>query len=443
MSFIADKQTITDLNLLGKYKQTSIYSLFNHVRTNGGERLLGEMFQHPFTQPEPINERSAMFQYFHKKEPTFSFDSETFMQMEGYLGIGSSNNYLTAVATSLYHKFTASFLRDEQYDNLHTGLLATVDILNSFRDFLQSMKEDLNSPYASESQMLNEIFEDKYLGWLIKERNTKTFSLLKFAKYDHLLKHKLQDKIELLVESMYRIDVYIAVSNVARSNNFHYACAQPAGDHLLSTSALRHPALVKGIANPIYFQKDQNLMFLTGANMAGKSTFMKAFGIAVYLAHMGFPVAAENMRFSVLDGIYSSINVADDLNLGYSHFYAEVLRVKHVAEEVASGKNLVVLFDELFKGTNVKDAFDGTLAVTAAFSKYRNCFYIVSTHIIEVSEELKKQGNHISFAYLPTVMDGTVPHYTYLVTEGVTSDRQGMIIIENEGILEIIRSQSA
>ena len=90
--------------------------------------------------------------------------------------------------------------------------------------------------------------------------------------------------------------------------------------------------------------------------MAGKSAFMKSFGVAVYMAHMGFPVAAEMMEFTVQDGLYTSINVSDNLNMGYSHFYAEVLRVKFVASEVAAGKNMVIILDELFKGTNVKDA---------------------------------------------------------------------------------------
>ncbi len=54
--------------------------------------------------------------------------------------------------------------------------------------------------------------------------------------------------------------------------------------------------------------------------MAGKSTLMKSFGIAVYLAHIGFPVAAKDMQFSVRDGLYSSINVADNLNHGIQSF---------------------------------------------------------------------------------------------------------------------------
>jgi DNA mismatch repair ATPase MutS len=155
---------------------------------------------------------------------------------------------------------------------------------------------------------------------------------------------------------------------------------------------------------------------------------------------MGFPVAAKEMKFSVKEGIYTSINVPDNLNMGYSHFYAEVLRVKDAAEQVSSGKSLVVIFDELFKGTNVKDAYDATLAVTAAFSEFRDCLFIISTHIIEAGEVLKQQDN-LQMLYLPTIMNGNVPQYTYQLQQGISSDRHGMMIIENEGILEMLMDE--
>ncbi|MCH5687335.1 hypothetical protein LWM68_25585 [Niabella sp. W65] len=183
-----------------------------------------------------------------------------------------------------------------------------------------------------------------------------------------------------------------------------------------------------------------NVLFLTGANMAGKSTLMKAIGINFYLAHMGFPVAATEMVFSVREGMYSSINVADNIGLGYSHFYAEVVRVKQAAVAAASGKRLLLMFDELFKGTNVKDAYDGTLAVTKGFAHYQDCLFIVSTHIIEVAAALNEEDN-VQFVYMPTVMEGVVPRYTYKLEKGITEDRQGMMIINNEGILELLNAQ--
>ncbi|WP_241237832.1 MutS-related protein [Pseudoflavitalea rhizosphaerae] len=158
-----------------------------------------------------------------------------------------------------------------------------------------------------------------------------------------------------------------------------------------------------------------NVIFLTGANMAGKSTWMKSIGISMYLAHIGFPVAAQQMEFSIREGIYSSINVADNIGLGYSHFYAEVVRVKHAAD--ATAKHLLLMFDELFKG--------------------KNSLFIVSTHIIEVGEALKKLHN-VQFTFMPTVMKGMMPQYTYKLKKGITEDRQGMMIIRNEGILDLI-----
>lgn len=129
--------------------------------------------------------------------------------------------------------------------------------------------------------------------------------------------------------------------------------------------------------------------------------------------------------------------------MGYSHFYAEVLRVKQVAEEVASGKNLVIVFDELFKGTNVKDAYDATVAVTEAFATHRNCSFVISTHITEAGHTLQGKCSNFRFVYLPTVMDGGVPTYTYKLQPGITSDRHGMMIINNEHILEIIKGKDS
>jgi len=99
-----------------------------------------------------------------------------------------------------------------------------------------------------------------------------------------------------------------------------------------------------------------------------------------------------------------------------------------------------VIFDELFKGTNVKDAYDATLAVTAAFSEFRDCLFIISTHIIEAGEVLKQQDN-LQMLYLPTIMNGNVPQYTYQLQQGISSDRHGMMIIENEGILEMLMDE--
>jgi DNA mismatch repair protein MutS len=448
MSFIADKQTLEDFNLLGKYKENSIFSLFNRVKTTGGEHLLQKMFQSPLTDPEVINNRSGIFKYFQGKQTTFPLGNEQFSAMENYLNGSSGKNYATIFITLVKKKLLATLVRDEEYPKIQSGLRQTIAVLYQCKTFINQLeageKKHLHQqdhPFYDELLTVKNILNDPKLEWLAEEQTgADLYILQKLAKYDHLLRHVMQDAIQTVMDIFYQLDVYIAVANLAQEMDFNYAKALTKEANLLTAIALRHPNIPKAVANPITFHQNSNMIFLTGANMAGKSTFMKAFGINVYLAHMGFPVAAGHMEFSVKQGIYSSINVPDNLDMGYSHFYAEVLRVKKVAKEVSSGKDLVIVFDELFKGTNVKDAYDATLAVTAAFSEYRNCLFIISTHIIEAGEVLALQAN-IQSLYLPTIMNGNIPTYTYQLQQGISSDRHGMMIIENEGILEMLSAE--
>ena len=430
--FTCDQQTLEDLNLPGRYKPHSIYSLFNQVHTVGGERLLDKLFRHPLTDPAAINHRSAVFQYFGELALHFPFNKEQLTLMEDYLG-GAEGNALTARVGVIRKKIAAAVVRDEAYGVLQAGIAATMEVLQGLAGLLPALSAD--GPYGKEVRLLKGILDDKRL-----PVRAVPLSLSRLASLDHLFRNVLRNELEQLLQGIYALDVYIAVSGVAREKGFSYAQALPRERQTFSASALRHPAIDKAVSNPLTLDTQNNMLFLTGANMAGKSTFMKSFGIAVYLGHIGFPVAAEAMVFSIRDGLYSSINVSDNLSQGYSHFYAEVLRVKQVAEEVSTGKNLVVVFDELFKGTNVKDAYDATLAVTEALAAYPNCLFIISTHITEVGETLGQRIDNLRFSYLPTRMEGTAPRYTYLLEPGISADRHGMLIIENERILGLINN---
>ena len=436
MSFEIDKQTLDELNLLGKFRQGSVYHLFNRVKTRGGEQLLDNMFRFPLTSEAAINERSSIFQYFQQQQFTFPFDVKQVGLMREYLDAEVSGNAVLVLAGTLVKKVLSSLTRDERYKKTVQGLQATIITLNKCQAFVTSVKPAENV-YYKRVQAIQAILADKRVEAL---RNIDIYQALPvkvLARYDHLLKSKLHQQIKDLLQFIHETDVYISVSDVARERSFHYARALRAEANVMRAEGLAHPCVTGAVGNRVAMNGDGNVLFLTGANMAGKSTLMKAVGIGCYLAHMGFPVAATQMDFSVREGLYTSINVADNIGLGYSHFYAEVVRVKHAAEAAASGKRLLLMFDELFKGTNVKDAYDGTLAVTEGFSAYRECLFIVSTHIIEVGEALKARGN-IQFVYMPTIMDGPYPRYTYQLQEGITEDRQGMMIIRNEGILELL-----
>lgn len=442
MGFIADKQTLDDLNITGRFKHNSMFRLFDTVKTEGGRKLLEEMFRHPLQQPDLINQRVSVLRYFESLSASFPLGGESCTVMDNYLSsVGHSGMVQTRISIC-WKKMLETVTKDEAYKTLHNDICITIELLNELNDFANRLQQHPENAYSEELRNMKSILDDKRLQWVYQQRGVKSISVFKLSRYDYVLRTGMNAALKTLISIISALDVYMAVSGVARKKGFSYPVAYAKESNFIEVTNLYHPAIENAVGNSLSLQQFSNLLFLTGANMAGKSTFMKSFGIAVYMAHMGFPVAAKRMNFSIRDGLYSSINVPDNLDQGYSHFYAEVLRVKQVAEEVSNGKDLVVIFDELFKGTNVKDAYDATMSITEAFAENRNCFFIISTHIIEVGEALRERCNNMQFTYLPTVMEGNIPRYPYTFAPGITADRQGMIIIENEGILDILNKKA-
>ena len=438
MSFIIDKQTQDDLNIFGKNRNGGIYNLFNTTQTRGGAQVLEELFMYPLSDKEAINKRRDIIKYFCDRPVAFPFRNEAFDAIEYYLGNTDHRTRIAAEADTLQRKFRNVMGTDTAYELLHKGIVACIEVFNGLHEFLQQI--DANA-YGEEVKEMQTLLKDERLTWMYGEKGNKKLAYAKAANYDQVLRFVARDTLKKLLHHIYYMDVYMAVARVAKARGFVFAQALDANNNTLQIEGMYHPQLTNPVANTIQVDRNSNVIFLTGANMAGKSTFMKTVGVTIFLAHMGFPVPASRMEFPVQQGMFTTINLADNLNMGYSHFYAEVLRLKKVAEQVARTENLVIIFDELFRGTNVKDAYDATVAVTAAFAEKRNCTFIISTHIIEAGDVLREQCQNINFVYFPTVMQGNTPQYTYRLTAGITNDRHGMMIINNENIIGIIESR--
>jgi DNA mismatch repair protein MutS len=205
----------------------------------------------------------------------------------------------------------------------------------------------------------------------------------------------------------------------------------------LEAQGLYHVLLQSPIAYDLSLQRNANFLFLTGANMAGKSTLIKAVGSSVFLAHIGMGVPAKEMRLSVFDGLLTNINVSDNIAKGESYFFNEVQRIKNTIYKINDGKKWLVLIDELFKGTNVQDAMKCSLTVIKGLIKIKNSLFILSTHLYEIGEELKKFPN-ISFKYFETnVMDDQL-EFSYQLREGISNDRIGYVILRREKVVEML-----
>lgn len=440
MSFIIDKQTLEDLGIFSRNKKTSIFAIYDSTRTRGGSRMLEEMFANPLDNVGLISRRSSVIAWFRDNRITFPFPKALLDASEQYLAVTDERTMLSGEKHPFLKSLERIVRKDSQLEQMVTGIGATVRIFGLLDVFMSGLSAtgELESLFPELGEARKTIADPDFSA-VRALAGKKKLTVAEASDIDGTLRYRHHDKVRLLLDFVYLLDVYISVAGTASSRGFVSAEALPKEDNVLELKGVFHPALAHPVSNDMNVTGDCNVIFLTGANMAGKSTFMKTLGIAVFLAHLGFPVPAKSMRFSVRDGLFTTINLPDALNRGYSHFYAEVRRLRKVAQTVRRYPHTVVIFDELFRGTNVKDAFDATVAVTEAFSEIKGSIFLISTHIIEAGEELKKHCGNISYLYLPTEMDGSRPVYTYRLKEGITSDRHGMVIIRNEGILDILR----
>ena len=432
MAFKTDNQTLTDLGIFSANNEESVYQIFNRCRTQGGAFLLEQMFRTPLSRVVDINNRMDSIRFFMDNHMPFPFNTELFAPAEFYLSDPDVRTQLTIEDNTLNRKMNNMIGNDAQFNQIHSGILSTIKIINELNTFIKSINNQhiISQCVELPTELIEQV--DKY-------KSAKKISYENCVPLDRLFRFTYHQKIKTIFDFIYKIDLYFTVAEVSTKRGFKFAKISDSPTNIIDLKGVFHPRLQNAIGNDIVIDEKQNMVFLTGANMAGKSTIMKSIAIALYTAHVGFPVAVQEMLFSVRSGMYTTINLPDNLNAGYSHFYSEVMRLKKVAIEVRQDNNLVIIFDELFRGTNVKDAYDATLATMEAFSTIEKCTFIVSTHIIEAGEVLKERSNSVQFVYMPTIMENGVPRYTYKMKQGVTEDRHGMIIINNEGIIDKLR----
>lgn len=275
--------------------------------------------------------------------------------------------------------------------------------------------------------------------WLKRLEKKPKRNASDIAEADRFFRSIAHQRLIVLLNIAYQLDVYQTVGSIANARGFTNPVISETGETELVIEGLFHPFIPNPKSNNVAFSPTKNVSFITGTNMAGKSSLLKSIGIAIYLSQLGFPVPAKNMVTSVFNGLITTINLADDIEQGNSHFYKEVLRVKQVAEKLSQSKHIFVIFDELFRGTNVKDAFDASLAIISAFADVKTSFFVISTHIVEVAHELSAIEN-ISFRYMETSFAAEKPENTYQLKEGITDERLGMWIVNNERIVDIIKN---
>lgn len=439
MPFEIDQQTLQDLSLTDTYGQQSILQLFKPI-TLGGIVALKELSLCPLNDIDEITRRLDAIQFLANNKLSIQLHKEPVDFIEYYLK-QSDRPLPPSRMRALKIQLNLWLKPAHQRYIIHRGLQLLLSLLFNITDELQRHSTVLPELLKEFNVCAANLISNIRPQFIQKLKAGTRFNASELEELDFLFRYSKNHEVKNFMIGIYQLDVFNSAAITANELKFTYPEFIITGHPELKLQGFFHPFVNNPISNDIAFTYNKNLCFITGANMAGKSTVLKTIGVCTYLAHIGFPVPAALMQTTVFNGLFTTINLSDNIVTGHSHFYQEVLRIKEVAVKVGTIKNILVIFDELFRGTNVKDAYDASLAIIKAFTEVKNSVFIISTHIVEVVDELKNSDN-LFFNYLGTTMKSDKAIYSYKLQEGVSKERLGMQIIKDEGLIEIIRAQA-
>jgi DNA mismatch repair ATPase MutS len=197
----------------------------------------------------------------------------------------------------------------------------------------------------------------------------------------------------------------------------------------------------RSVANDLALDEATRVCVVTGPNMGGKSTFLRAIAMAMLLAHAGCGVPAAAMEFPTVATIFSSVQIIDDLAAGESFYLAEVRRIRALAVALHEHRSMLAVLDEPFRGTNVHDAAEASLGVIARLAGHPQALVFVATHVVEVTDALRGDPR-IRFLHFAAEVTGDRPVFDYTLRSGVSTQRLGMTLLRQERVLELLEPNS-
>jgi hypothetical protein len=198
--------------------------------------------------------------------------------------------------------------------------------------------------------------------------------------------------------------------------------------------ALGHPLLTREecVRNDLDLGAGLRMLVVSGSNMSGKSTLLRAVGVNVVLALAGAPVRARRLRLSPLV-VGATLRVQDSLQAGVSRFYAEILRVRQLLDLARGSPPLLFLLDELFQGTNSHDRRVGAEAVIRRLVD-SGALGLVTTHDLALTGIADRLGPRAANVHFEDCFEGGVMTFDYRMKPGVVQNTNGLALMRAVGI---------
>jgi len=432
-----DKTTISDLGIFNADSESSVFEQLNRTVTSRGKEQLRKQFMHPLSTIEEINGTQDTI----KKIMSFLQNWPACISNGSILVIEKFyESYLDPIPANAgkWDAFIYKLLHGPDFSLLRYSLGHCFDFLKGMMMIAGLPGDDqLPQPLKKNLDEVKSLLQHPELHIVKKYEKPALLTNLEILRLGYFLLYRFKHQMQTLLRLHAQLDAWYAMAKYTLEKGLVFPEFSNANTPFFLAEGLYHPLVPNAIPYNVETGRERNFIFLTGANMAGKSTFIKSVGISVFLAHVGMAVPAKNMRLSVFHGLLSNINVMDNIVKGESYFFNEVQRIKKSITQINDGRNWLILIDELFKGTNIQDAMKCSLTVIEGLLKSRNSIFILSTHLYEISENLKHYSN-IIFRYFETEIRDEELYFNYRLRDGVSNDRMGYLILKQHGVIELL-----
>ena len=317
--------------------------------------------------------------------------------------------------------------------NFHSEL--GKEMQNSLADALPSFAqlEKILKGYDRRGNFLGLFFTDAFM-------LSDFFLVRSFLKWKNTYMMKMEEWMHIISE----MDAMVSMANFRynhpEAEEAEFVSGSP--EIVFDGKNLYHPFLgAKAVKNDFTI-KDDNYYIITGANMAGKSTFLRSLGVNYILAMAGMPVFADQLKISRFR-LFSSMRTTDDLTHGISYFNAELIRLEELLkfckesaegmfckESIAGNKEslrTLIILDEILKGTNSLDKLNGSRKFLEAIAK-QPVSGIIATHDLELSKmENDASGKFHNYCF--EIDLGTDVTYTYKIQKGVARNQNATFLL--------------
>lgn len=440
---VLDAQTLKDLEIFTSDSgATTLYDFCNLAKTEGGARILRQRMEQPWSEASRIRGTQEALTFVCSEHDAFAklpsayLTNRTERYQDEVLPIMAYDNTVefTFNAISLWAN------HERHYASIMLGVKITCALILALRRFVA--QPELAAPTGDLAPLFEEVrgLLDRPKLAQVSDQDRKLWAW-QTLRLDQNFRLYEKDSLARLLVLIYEIDALVALARTTELHNFVIP-EIVSGPLRVKAEGLVHPFVEHAVANPVDLDQAQSVLFLTGPNMAGKTTYLRAFATALYLAHLGMGVPADSFSFVPAQRLFSSISLSDDLRSGISYFRAEALRVKAIAQAISEGFRVVAILDEPFKGTNVKDAFDASLAILERFAEREDCLFMFSSHLIELNDQLSVAGRIDRRNFEADESEGRL-RFDYLLRVGVSGQRLGMRVLKEEGVFDLLDGETS